>query len=218
MIKAKHNKAAKFVFDIYLKKLLKSSFDDFYIIEDFPEIDNSKGILVTPNHFSWWDGFFIYWLLNKKLNRKIYIMMLEDQLKQYWFFNYLGCYSINLQDFKSSITSLRYTMDILSDSRNAVVIYPQGEIQPYEQRPIEQKEGINFLAQKAEKDFLILPAAFKIHYTNKRLPDVYSRLDQLISSGEISKSDKLFHNLFLDNLDKLDKNFLSAKTQSIFTK
>jgi hypothetical protein len=216
MIKAKHNKLAKFLFDFYLQRLLKSSFDNFYINESFPEVDKSKGLLVTPNHFSWWDGFFIYWVLNKKLNRKIYIMMLEDQLKKYWFFNYLGCYSINLQDVKSSVSSLRYTLDILSDNRNVVVIYPQGEIQPYEKRPIELKGGIDFLANKTENDFLILAAAFKIHYSEKRLPTVYSAFSQTINSNDIKNNDKLFNNLFVNNLDKLDKNFLSTKTQSVF--
>lgn len=215
MIKAKHNKAAKFLFDFYLKRLLKSSFNEFYLTESFPEIDKTKGLLITPNHFSWWDGFFIYWVLNKLLKRKIFIMMLEDQLKKYWFFNYLGCYSINLQDVKSSISSLRYTLDILSDNRNVVVIYPQGEIQPYEKRPIELKGGIDFLANKTEKDFSILTAAFKIHYSEKRLPTVYAGFSETIGSNDIKTNNILFNNLFMNNLDMLDKNFLSAKSQSV---
>ena len=66
MINADHNKWAEFVFDIYLKRLLKKSFYDFRIINKLPEFNKSKSIVVTPNHFSWWDGFFIYWT-NKKI-------------------------------------------------------------------------------------------------------------------------------------------------------
>ncbi len=216
MIKAKHSRSAKFVFDLYLKRLFKSSFEDFYILESFPKPDPSKGLLVTPNHFSWWDGFFIYWLLNKYVDRKIYVMMLEEQLKRYWFFNYVGCYSINLQYVKSSISSLRYTLDILSDERNVVVIYPQGEIEPYEKRPLELKGGISFLSQNAKKDFTVLPAAFKIHYSNKRLPLVYSRFSEPINSNEIGLSPDIFVKSFTDNLDSLDRDFLSSKVKSIF--
>ena len=59
MIKADHKKWAEFVFDIYLRRLLKKSFYDFRIINELPAFDYSKSIIVTPNHFSWWDGFFI---------------------------------------------------------------------------------------------------------------------------------------------------------------
>lgn len=216
MIKAKHSRSAKFVFDLYLKRLLKSSFEDFYIPEIFPKPDPSKGLLVTPNHFSWWDGFFIYWLLNKYVDRKIYVMMLEEQLKRYWFFNYVGCYSINLRDVKSSISSLRYTLDILSDERNVVVIYPQGEIEPYEKRPLELKGGISFLSQNAKKDFTVLPAAFKIHYSDKRLPLVYSRFSEPINSNEIGLSPDIFVKSFTDNIDSIDRDFLNTKVKSIF--
>lgn len=216
MIKAKHSKPAKLVFDFYLKRLLKSSFENFYIPESFPDIDQSKGLLVTPNHFSWWDGFFIYWLLKKKLNRKIYIMMLEEQLKKYWFFNYLGCYSINLQDVRSSISSLRYTLDILSDNRNVVVIYPQGEIEPYEKRPLELKGGINFLSQNAKKDFTVLPVAFKIHYSNQRFPLVYTRYSEPLNSNEIKINSELFTKSFTENLDNIDREFLGIKVKSLF--
>ena len=53
MIKADHKKWAEFVFDIYLRRLLKKSFYDFRIINELPVFDYSKSIIVTPNHFSW---------------------------------------------------------------------------------------------------------------------------------------------------------------------
>ena len=81
MIKAKHVKWAEIVFDFYLKRLLVKSFYDFRIINELPFLDSSKGTLIAPNHFSWWDGFFVYWLNNKKLNKNLFVMMLEEQLK-----------------------------------------------------------------------------------------------------------------------------------------
>lgn len=216
MIKAQHNKYAKFVFDIYLKRLLKSSFKDFWMINSFPQIDDSKSLVVLSNHFSWWDGFFVYWLLNIKLNRKVFIMMLEEQLKRFWFFRKVGCYSINLKDKQSTITSLRYTIEILNSPKNVVVIFPQGEIQPYEKRPVELKEGISFLSKVSEKNFLILPLAFKIHHSNEKNPFIYSRCGQLISSIDIKNDKDLLSKIFTENLDQLDADYLSATTKSIF--
>jgi len=215
MIKAEHNKYAKFIFDIYLKRLLKSSFEDFILINQFPKVDKDKGLVVVANHFSWWDGFFVYWLLNKKLNRKIFIMMLEEQLKRYWFFRKIGCYSINLENKSSTITSLRYTLETIKNKSNVLVIFPQGEIQPYEKRPIELKDGINFLSKTTNEDFLILPIALKIHYANEKHPFVFCRCGELISSKDTNADSNFFAKKFVENLDSLNTEFSSSIKQSL---
>jgi hypothetical protein len=46
--------------------------------------------------------------------------MLEEQLKRYWFFKKLGCYSIDLNDKRKMIVSLKYTMDLLLKPNNLV--------------------------------------------------------------------------------------------------
>ena len=112
MIKADHNKLAHLVFSLYLKSLLKSSFKEFIIINELPMIDNSKGLIVTPNHFSWWDGFFIEYLMRKFSDRKLYIMMLEDQLKKYPFFKYLGACSIKPGSVRSVSESIVYSKEV----------------------------------------------------------------------------------------------------------
>ena len=61
MIKADHKKWAEFVFDIYLKRLLKKSFYDFRIINELPEFDNSKSINCNSKSF-FLVGWFFYLL------------------------------------------------------------------------------------------------------------------------------------------------------------
>ncbi len=214
MIKADHKKWAAFVFDIYLKGLLKKSFYDFRIINALPEIDKSKSLIVTPNHFSWWDGFFIYWLNKKILNKKLFVMMLEEQLKRYWFFQKLGCYSIDLNNNRKMITSLKYTMDLLLNSNNLITIYPQGEIQAYDEKQITLKEGIDSLAKKSAVDFQILPIAFKIHYTNERLPIIYARFGKLLSSKDVAENLQLFKDEFINNLDLINSEYASSNFKS----
>ena len=171
-------------------------------------------MIVTPNHFSWWDGFFIYWLNKNVLNKKLFILMLEEQLKQYWFFRKIGCYSIDLEDKRKTISSLKYTMELLQDSKNLITIYPQGEIQSYEQRPIVIKDGVNFLANNSNISFQILPIAFKIHYSNERFPTVYARYGNLLNSSDLASNPDLFKNEFIKNLDCLDSEFLDSKSTS----
>ena len=215
MIKAEQNKLAHLVFSLYLKSLLKSSFKEFIIINELPMIDNSKGLIVTPNHFSWWDGFFVYWLNKKLLKKKLFILMLEEQLMRYWFFKYLGCYSIELNDKRKTFASLKYTLDLVSNSDNVITIYPQGEIHPYDHRPIVIKDGINFLSQKARATFSILPIAFKIHYSNEKLPTIYVRFGKLLTSSEASSNPELLKNEFINNLNMLNSEYLTTRSYNI---
>lgn len=215
MIKADHKKWAKFVFDIYLKRLLKKSFYDFRIINDLAQIDKSKSLIITPNHFSWWDGFFIYWLNKKILNKKIFVMMLEEQLKRYWFFQKLGCYSIDLNDNRKMIASLKYTLDLAQNSDNLIIIYPQGEIQSYEQRPVHLRDGIDFIAKRSKNVFQIVPIAFKIQYTNERLPIVYTRFGNILNSNDVAVNPQLFKDEFTNNLDLVNSECSTTNFKSI---
>jgi len=215
MIQADHKKWARFVFNIYLKRLLKKSFYDFRIINELPEFNSSKSIVVTPNHFSWWDGFFIYWANKKLFNKKLYILMLEEQLKRYWFFKKLGCYSIDLNDSRKMIVSLKYTMDLLLKPNNLVTIYPQGEIQAYDEKHIVLKEGIDFISKKSTVDFQILPISFKIHYTNERSPIVYARFGKLLNSKDVSENGQLFKDEFVNNLDLINSEYSTSNFKSI---
>lgn len=216
MIKADHKKWAKFVFDIYLKLLLKKSFYDFRIINQLPAIDHLQSLVITPNHFSWWDGFFVYWLNKKVISKNLFIMMLEEQLKRYWFFQKLGCYSIDLTDSKKMFTSLKYTMELLQDTNNAITIYPQGEIQFYDKRPIQLRDGIEFLSKKSKSVFQIIPVAFNIHYTNERLPIIYARFGKLLNSKDVAANPQIFKDEFTVNLDLLNSEYLTSKYTSIF--
>lgn len=218
MIKASHNKWAKFVFDIYLERLLKKSFYDFRIINELPQLDNTKALLVTPNHFSWWDGFFIYWLNKKVFNRKLYIMMLEEQLQRYWFFQKLGCYSVDLHDNRKMITSMKYSIDLLSKPENLVTIYPQGEIQSFDSENLNFKNGINFLGKQSHKDFNILPVAFKIEYTNEKLPIIFCRFGKPIMSKQAANFTHLYKDEFKMNLNYLKEDILTANFKSLFLK
>ncbi|MDX1777464.1 MAG: hypothetical protein R3339_01145, partial [Thermodesulfobacteriota bacterium] len=95
MIKASHKKWARLIFNPYCDLLLKRNFSQFLLVNDFPQLSPKLPLIITPNHISWWDGFFIYYLSKKKFNRKIYLMMLESSLEKFWFFQKIGAFSIN---------------------------------------------------------------------------------------------------------------------------
>ncbi len=205
MIKAEHKRWARILFNTYIRRLLRKNFSHFYLVNKPPEVDADKGLLITPNHFSWWDGFFIDHVMRKYSNRKIHIMMLEEQLKRYWFFRKLGAYSIKLHDSVSIAESMHYTLEILKNPGNYVVFYPQGEIQPYDKRPIIIKPGLQRLMQNSSTEIIILPAAFKIQYGEKHKPDVIARFATPLQGKQIGKNFTIFRDAFIHNIDKLDE-------------
>lgn len=218
MIKADHKYWARAVFNIYIKKLLKKHFNNFYLVNDFPEI-HDKQLIITPNHFSWWDGFLIDFVNENVIKRKFHILMLEDQLKRYWFFNKLGAYGFNPSNAKSIIETVKYTNEILSVKSNFSIIYPQGEIFPFEQKPLSFKDGLKYLIKDSKSDLVVLPIAFKFNYEEEKLPSIYCRFGNVLEAGSIKNNLELFKNSFEENLELLkDLSLKKTFTKDLFAK
>ncbi len=204
MIEAQHSKIARLIFNIYINRLLRKSFTDFQLVNSIPEIPNDKSLIVTPNHISWWDGFFIDYVTRRFINKKLHLMMLESSLRKYWFFGKLGCYSINPQNSSSIKETILYTRKVLKDESNFVVTYPQGEIEPFEKRPLSIKEGLK-LFLKENLQTLVLPVGFKIQYYDEKNPSVICRFGEILSAEQVVNDFNYYKNVFTDNLDRLNE-------------
>lgn len=205
MIKADHKKWARWLYDFYVPRLLKSNFQHFYLTNDFPQIPADEGLVITPNHFSWWDGFFIDYTLSHFSNRKIHILMLEEQLKRYWFFQKVGAFSINPRNPKSIKTTFDYIVDVVSDPKNVLFFYPQGEIEDYVKRPLKVKEGLKTILNMSPGRVNIMPVAFKIKHGNTKKPDLLVRFGDIITSNKAKEDFNFFIAGFNSNVDYLDK-------------
>lgn len=205
MIKADHKYWARVLYDFYTNQLLKRSYQNFYLTNDFPHIPTKEGLIITPNHFSWWDGFFIDYTLKQFSTRKIFILMLEKQLKRYWFFQKVGAFSINPQNPKSITKTFEYILEIISEPKNVLIFYPQGEIETYDKRPLKVKEGLKSILNMNIKDVNILPLAFKIKYGNTKKPDLLVRFGELLPSTNLKDNFNHFVESFNTNVELLDK-------------
>jgi 1-acyl-sn-glycerol-3-phosphate acyltransferase len=205
MIKAAHRWWARTIFNPYVDRLLRQNFSNFYRVNEYPTIPDDCGLVITPNHISWWDGFFIYYACRKFLRRRGHILMLESQLRRYWFFQKLGAYSINPKGPKSIAETARYTRELLSDLENFVVMYPQGDIEPYEKRPLALKKGLHlFIDTKATK-VLVLFVGFKIQYYNQKNPALIVRFGDCLAAQSVVQDFTVFENKFYENLDLLSQ-------------
>jgi len=211
LIQTEHKKWARLIFNPFIRHLLKSNFNSLYLVNDFPEIKKSTGLIITPNHFSWWDGFIIDFISRKFTHRKVHIMMLEEQLKKYWFFKKVGAYSINLSNPRSIAKTIQYSREILRSPENFLVIYPQGEIQSIHTETLIVKEGLKKIIEKSESEIYILPTAIKFEYGDKKNPDIVARFGHLIKADAVVKDFSFFRNEFRLNVKTL-KDFTDFTT------
>lgn len=203
MIKADHKKWARAIFNPYLNLLLKKNFSNFYLANEFPQIPEECSLIITPNHISWWDGFFIDFLIRKKSKRRIYLMMLEEQLNIYKFFKNVGAFSISPGKVSSVHESLNYTKRIISDPANAAVIYPQGEIEIYEKRPLNIKKGLKLILSGEDENVIVIPVGFRIQHYDKKHPALLARFADPLTLIEVVKNMENYKYRFTENLDLL---------------
>lgn len=176
MIKAKPSKWAKKVFHFYVMRLMKRHFHAFQLLGEIPKIDSARPLILLPNHSTWWDGFFVYLLNEKIIKRPLYLMMLESQLSRYKFFARVGAYSIEPKRPKSTLKSLQYTVELLEKNltpRPMICIFPQGELNPWGIRPLNFKQGIEWIIKKYGNSVNLLPLAIRTEFLEEQLPDTF---------------------------------------------
>jgi 1-acyl-sn-glycerol-3-phosphate acyltransferase len=171
ILKAKHHFIIYPFFKWYAHRIMK---EDFGIIKiDGELVDRNLPVLLISNHISWWDGFWGANVNFRLLHRKFYFMMLEEQLKKYWYFNYSGGFSVR-KGSGSVVESLRYTVELLTDTKNMVLIFPQGKIQSLNDREICFEKGIEWVLQHLKNEVQIVFQVNLVDYFSDRKPGLYS--------------------------------------------
>lgn len=189
IIKAKHNLFIYNFFKNYSLQKTKKVFENVIISGDFEE--KNKPLLVIANHISWWDGFWIMYLNLRKLHKKFHFMMLEEQLKRYWYFAYSGGFSINKKS-RTIIETLNYTTQLLKYNKNMVLIFPQGEIKSIYENKIIFDKGINRIIEES-KNIQILMVVNLIDYFSKSKPSLYIYIKEYNSNETIENTYNSFY-------------------------
>ncbi|MFC1669956.1 lysophospholipid acyltransferase family protein [Spirochaetota bacterium] len=212
MIRANHKKWARFIYNIYINSLIKKSFSAFYLANPFPRLPEGKGLLITPNHTSWWDGFFVDYMTRRFHDKLLHVMMLEEQLSRYWFFAKLGAYSIDPGNRESVQETMDYTGEVINKNENIAIMFPQGILKSYRRRPIKlKKAGINMIVSGKEKNFVILPVALKIQFYTERHPEVIAHFGRVLYPEKVQRDFNVFRDEFIHNIDMLDEACCNRK-------
>ncbi|MEX2457061.1 MAG: lysophospholipid acyltransferase family protein, partial [Balneolaceae bacterium] len=149
------------LFDIYCKVLFWRRFRSVNVDLNY-DPQSSRKTIYYLNHNSWWDGLIPFYLNQNYFQQNARGIMEDKQLEKYSFFSRLGVFSINLDNPRSSIHSLRYAIESMDRPKSSLYMYPQGKIVPFTVDKLNFKKGIGWLCkQLPEVD--VVPVAIHIH-------------------------------------------------------
>lgn len=203
MIKAKHHIVIYPMFKRLTRFFMKRKFKSVSIHGNFP--DNGNAVLVLSNHISWWDGFWMMHLNLTRLKRRFHFMMLEDQLRKNWYFQYSGGYSVKKKS-RSLLESLAYTSSLLEDKQNMVFVFPQGRIHSMHQHHISFEKGVSRIIGQCSPDTQIVFAANLIDYFSDAKPSLFMHIKTFrandLQTVPVETAYNRFYTRVLDNHKK----------------
>lgn len=144
MLRANKNPLFEKIFALYNRNLLKRRFHTFNAagLEVLRQKDAGRPLIVYANHSSWWDGLVTFQIF-AAAGLDGYVMMEEKQLKKLSPFRLLGAFSVVREKPREAVRSLRYAIELLqNDPRRTLLLFPQGEILPNDQRPLRFYRGL----------------------------------------------------------------------------
>ena len=160
---------------LYTLVKIRNNFNKVDISGEFKE----KGlpVLLILNHVSWWDGFWAMYLNLKLFKRRFHFMMLEYQLKKYWLFQKSGGFSVKKKS-RSILESLNYSAEILSDSRNLLLLFPQGQLSSMHASSFEFEKGVERILKKVTGNIQIILGVCLTDYFSEAKPGLYIYLKE----------------------------------------
>lgn len=160
MIRARHTPSGRLVASLVAGPLLGSAFHRIRFVGEVA--DEGLPVLMLANHFCWWDGFIQYRLNRALFHRRLYVMMLEEQLLRHPILARCGCFSVR-PNSRSLLETLDYCAGLLRSPEHMVLLFPQGAIRSLHLETPGFQSGAARLIERLDRPFDLL--------LNVNLPD-----------------------------------------------
>lgn len=118
--------------------------------------------------------------------------MEDKQMRQYSFFSKIGAFSINLEDPRASLVSLRYALESMERERASLFIYPEGTITPPSGSIPEFKDGLSWLYTKTT-DLDYVPITLYSHMLRSSKPELYIAIGSSVDHSKQLHRKELTH-------------------------
>lgn len=172
------------------KFLLKRTFHSVSI-NQLPDSDSSRSVLVLLNHHSWWDGLFPLVLSERYYPQKGLALMEDKQIENHPFFRKIGAQPITRTNTKSALETMSGIADYMSNNPSVLFLYPQGAIYPNHEDYFSVQRGYQMLTESIP-DLQIHLITTLSHAMWHRKPELLLRLTP-VSKDDVSTKEDLSH-------------------------
>ncbi len=186
-------------FRIYVRLLFKRRFNRVWIRQEYHPNEKSRSIYYL-NHHSWWDGIIPLLLNEYRFQQQARALMEDKQMKRYGFFKKIGAFSINREDPRKVVTSLRYAVQSMKRENASLFIYPEGSITPVGSE-LSFEGGLAWLHDKLP-DVDFVPIGIYMHTIRSDKPELHLHVGQKVKMNQgLGKDSKT--QIFEQNLESL---------------
>ncbi|MCB9426533.1 MAG: 1-acyl-sn-glycerol-3-phosphate acyltransferase [Flavobacteriales bacterium] len=187
MIRANHSAFWVKFSKLYTKILVGFFFRNVRFVGDYQE--NNKPILLLSNHFSFFDGFIQILLNDKVFKRQYNFMMLEKELKKNMILTKIGASSIN-KGHRSKVDSLKYAVEMLSDSKKLFLFFPEGRIKSlYTRNFVFEKGMLNYILENKGQEFELVFNVNLLEYGSQLRPEITAHYETFSLNSDTTSED-----------------------------
>lgn len=153
----------------------------------------SNGAVVVANHNSWWDGY-LAWLIARRHDRALRVLVDQQTLRRYPFFGRLGAVPS---------TALRSTIRSVTEGA-WLFVFPEGRTMPA--GPLHRFEaGAATISRLARAP--VLPMAWRVVMRGAQYPEVYVRRGRPLACGASAPEQ---HAAVAELLGRIDHDLVAA--------
>lgn len=187
MLKANKNRLFEKIFAVYNRNLLKRRFHSINLsgLDRLQNSDDKISHIIYANHSSWWDGLLIFEIC-QRAKRDFYVMMEEKQLKNLPPFRRLGAFSVIRENPREAVKSIKYAAELLKTKPSkTLLIFPQGEIQPNNLRPLKFFNGLSRIIEKTG-ECSVIPLTIRYEFLGNFKPEIFVKIGEpFLFAGEL---------------------------------
>lgn len=190
-------------FKWYTWYLMKRRFSSVYV-RNGHKIDRDKSTLYICNHHYWWDGLTPLVLNEFIFHHRARAVMEDKQMREFPFFSKIGAFSINRNNPKSALSSLKYGADWLNVPNTCLFLYPEGKFsQPHV--PIQIESGVTKLLEWVPSCQMVNISMY-ISYQKRDRPDFFIDISSEIEHPKNESKSEIvteINSIMNSNLSKL---------------
>ncbi|MDR6226909.1 lysophospholipid acyltransferase family protein [Desmospora profundinema] len=124
------------------------------------DVEPDVPVLYMMNHSSWWDRTLVCHAIQQEKSGTHYLMMDDPAIKSLPFLRKLGTFPMGLTS--STGESIQYAVQSLRQGKR-VWLFPQGEIQHLDQRPLVFQSKVGSILQECPQT-RVMPVTLQYHW------------------------------------------------------